>query len=98
MRLKNKEFGRCPICNEPAWLPHTCNPSFLVGTEDDEIDYYDTVYAQDAEAAACHYVEVNFSDLDYPDEIDVIVIVDYEPVKFLVQVEARPEFWAIRQD
>lgn len=50
-------FGKCETCKEYAYIPHTCAPAWLCQLEGGDADWWDTVRAPDAQAAATKYAE-----------------------------------------
>lgn len=88
-------WGRCPVCKKSDFLGrHTCPPSWEVfwvdGDEEDAV----TVYADDAEGAACDFASARW---DYDTgSWDVKVRKDFESEwqVFTVTVEMVPSFSA----
>ena len=71
------DFGKCPICHEYGFMPHTCKPTFFVFRDSDDLwesigdSSIKRVFASDKEQAAIEYCE---SDYEIPSDLDVTVI------------------------
>jgi hypothetical protein len=93
-------YKECDICNEWDWTEkHICPPMWEIGREweieDDEC--FDTIYAKSAEEAVLKYAEINFSNWEYPEQIEIWVrqvLGNWE--KFEVYVESVPSFSACK--
>ena len=98
-------YFTCPTCRKYTnYKGHRCGTMWLVidPDEDEEniIECGQKQYAYDAELAAEDYLAEHFSDMDYPDEADVIVAdQNGENITYWnVTVEAVPEFTANKLD
>ena len=91
-------FEKCKICGAYDWRDkHKCPPRWeaLCVDHDDEEDFGHT-FAYDAEPAAQKYAEENYSNWEYPEELEIWVRESAEArwQKFNVYVQMTPEFTA----
>lgn len=93
-------YEECKTCHECGWTDeHRCKPEYQVIL----IDYNDPedpsiVHAGDCESAALKYAMNNFSNWDYPNEMEIWARKSDcdEWQRFSITVEAVPEFSATK--
>ncbi len=92
----------CPTCGEYRFFPltsnHGCPPGWQILCDDiSDPSNPETVYSHTADGAAKKYAEQNFSNMDYPSEMEIRVrsnarkMVDKWQI-FCVTIEAEPVF------
>jgi hypothetical protein len=82
------DYKKCPKCGEWGGSFHRCKPVWFVRTEDDDSE--SKVYANDAEEAAEKFIDENFSNLDYPKYLTVIVVNPERTEQHTVEIEVEP--------
>jgi hypothetical protein len=103
--MQNRELGefeKCPCCHIYDFMNiHQCKPTWEViridyNEEDDPV----TVYADDAEAAAIKYADEQFSNWEYPSEVEIWARKSEDDPwqKFDVSVVSVPSFSTIRKE
>ena len=95
-------FEMCKVCGEYYFSSiHTCQPRWEVFCEDwNDEDNPKAIFARTPEGAAVKFMEINFSNLDYPDEEEVSVRKGPEDEwqRFTVTVETVPSFSATKME
>ena len=96
----SRNFDKCKNCGEIGFLDsHKCKPVWDAILQ----DYNDTdepmkTFGYEAESAALKFAEDNFSNFDYPEEMEVWVKkpdeIDWQ--KFYITVESVPSFTATK--
>jgi hypothetical protein len=98
MEKMMSDFKRCTICGDWDFMSHhTCKPLwYAIRPDYNDEDDPQNVYANDAEQAAETFVSDNFSNWEYPMDVEVWVksCCDDEWRKFDVGVETMPQFSA----
>jgi FKBP-type peptidyl-prolyl cis-trans isomerase 2 len=88
----------CPNCGEYDWKSkHKCRPEWqAIYVDWNDVDDPAKAFGSDAEQAVEQFAGRNFSNWDYPDEMEIWVRKpgDNEWQKFEVTVESVPEFTA----
>ncbi len=93
-------FGECTKCGEYSLFEHKCKPEWEVVCADYlDVDDPGKTFGFDAKLAALRFVEKNFANLDYPEEMEIWVKKheDTKWQKFDIEVRAEPAFYATQK-
>ena len=94
-------FGRCKNCGEYDLLKdHKCRPQWeAIAVDYDDEDDPQKAFGYSAESAAIHFAEQNFSNWEYPEELEAWIRKpgDEEWQKFNVEVEMVPSFTVMKK-